>query len=135
MNSFEFNMPTITIRIDENLFEKLDHGRGELSKVEFCRKILSNYLNSPLSSNNDTSEFTKRIFELDNELMKLNAEITHRDHVDIMRKEIIQDLQTQLGWIQNEYQKLQVEVNRINERLLLMAAPIENEKKWFEFWK
>jgi len=122
-------VPTITIRADDDLFEQIENKREDQSKADFYRRILVNYLNSSMSSNNDLTEYIKKISELTTELTRLTTEIKHKEEIDKVKEERIHDLQRDLGWIQLEYQKL-------NDKIpLLNAASPEREYHWWQFWK
>jgi 2C-methyl-D-erythritol 2,4-cyclodiphosphate synthase len=113
-------MPTITIRLDEDLLSKINHSKGDKAVSAYCKTIISEYFNTDVHNVYNSHEV---------ELLKM--EMQHKTDMLNANTERIQDLQNQIGFLQLEFQK----INRINEQLLLSAPEEKKEKKWFEFWK
>ncbi|MCZ7403900.1 MAG: hypothetical protein O8C67_03085 [Candidatus Methanoperedens sp.] len=140
-------MKTITIRVEDDIFNKIEEHRGLKSKSDFYRKLIEDYLNKPEDNVNKTedglnkredslnmsddglnntdvnlnkSEYVNKILK-ENESLK--AELTHKQELLKMANEWINDMRNQVGFLQFEYQK-------ISGRLALSDA-----RKWWEFWK
>ncbi|MFZ3059854.1 MAG: hypothetical protein WA102_08970 [Candidatus Methanoperedens sp.] len=119
-------MKTITIRVEDDIFNKIEEHRGLKSKSEFYRKLIEDYLNKPEDSLNihedslNNSEYVRNILK-ENESMK--AELTHKQELLKMANDWINDMRNQVGFLQFEYQK-------ISGRLALPDV-----RKWWEFWK
>jgi predicted CopG family antitoxin len=140
-------MKTITIRIEDEVFNKIEELRGLKSKSEFYRKLIEDYLNKPEDDMNKTedslnkregslnmsedglnntdinlnkSEYVKNILK-ENESMK--AELAHKQELLKMANDWINDMRNLVGFLQFEYQK-------ISGRLALPGT-----RKWWEFWK
>ncbi|MCZ7399453.1 MAG: hypothetical protein O8C62_07220 [Candidatus Methanoperedens sp.] len=133
-------MKTITIRVEDDIFNKIEEHRGLKSKSEFYRKLIEDYLNKPEDNPNkiedglnkredslnmhedglNKSEYVQNILK-ENESMK--AELAHKQELLKMANDWINDMRNQVGFLQFEYQK-------ISGRLALPDA-----KKWWEFWK
>ena len=52
-------MKTITIRVDDALFEEIEKKRGDKSKSDFYREVLSEYAKSTDEYNMNTGEYNK----------------------------------------------------------------------------
>ncbi len=115
-------MKTISIKVDDDIFNEIEEQRGKKPKNEFYRELLENYLKKPKSLNEDDSIVLK-----ENESLK--AELVYREKVDKIMEERIKSLENQLGFLQHEYGK----VTRVFDQLLL-PEPAE-AKKWWKFWK
>ncbi len=140
-------MKTITIRIEDDIFNKIEEHRGSKSKSEFYRKLIEDYLNKPEDNPNKTedglnkpednlnmseddlnntdvnlnkSEYVQNILK-ENESLK--ADLAHKQELLKMANDWINDMRNQVGFLQFEYQK-------ISGRLALPDA-----RKWWEFWK
>jgi hypothetical protein len=114
-------MPTITIRLDDDLLEKINQSRGDKTVSGYCKTLIADNLNNPVHDVHISKE---------NENIKI--ELEHKTDMLKMCTERVQDLQNQVGFLQLEFQK----VNRINEQLLLTPSHEEiNKKSWWQFWK
>lgn len=113
-------MKTIRFKIDDELFNKLNTLRGNTGKTEFYSKILNEYL----SKKPEEDQTSKQVSNLISEFEKLRAEMAYKDaQIKAMKDEKIKDMQSQLNFLQLEYQKLSSQ--------LLRPAP----SKWWQFWK
>lgn len=120
-------MHTITIRIEDEMFNEIEMMRGTQSKSEFYRKILEDHLNSAEDGIN-TDEYNllnNEYKSLKSEYDALNTKLQHCKEVTQVHVDRVVDLQNQLGFMQLEFQK-------ISGRLLLSAP---TEKKWWQIWK
>ncbi|MCZ7384158.1 MAG: hypothetical protein O8C63_05345 [Candidatus Methanoperedens sp.] len=133
-------MKTITIRVEDDVFNKIEEQRGSKSKSEFYRKLIEDYLNNPEDNMNKTedglnkredglnnaevnlnkSEYVQNILK-ENEAMKVD--LAHKQELLKMANDWINDMRNQVGFLQFEYQK-------ISGRLALAGT-----RKWWEFWK
>ncbi|MCZ7380263.1 MAG: hypothetical protein O8C64_01605 [Candidatus Methanoperedens sp.] len=140
-------MKTITIRVEDDVFNKIEEHRGLKSKSEFYRKLIEDYLNNPEDNMNKTedglnkredslnihedglnnaevnlneSEYVQNILK-ENEAMKVD--LAHKQELLKMANDWINDMRNQVGFLQFEYQK-------ISGRLALAGT-----RKWWEFWK
>jgi hypothetical protein len=114
-------MPTITIRLDNELLEKINQSKGDNTVSAYCKTLIADSLNNPVHDVHISEE---------NENIKI--ELQHKTDMLKMCTERVQDLQNQVGFLQFEFQK----VSRINEQLLLTPSPQEITKKnWWQFWK
>ncbi|VVB93143.1 Uncharacterised protein [uncultured archaeon] len=140
-------MKTITIRVEDDVFNKIEEQRGLKSKSEFYRKLIEDYLNTPEDNQNKTedslnkredrlniheddlnkqennlnnSEYVQNILK---ESESLKAELAHKQELLKMSNDWINDMRNQVGFLQFEYQK-------ISGRLALTEV-----RKWWEFWK
>ena len=140
-------MKTITIRVEDDVFNKIEEHRGTKSKSEFYRKLIEDYLNKPEDDMNETADsLNKREDslnmpedELNNTEVDLNkseyvmnilkenesikAELAHKQELLKIANDWINDLRNHVGFLQFEYQK-------ISGRLALPGT-----RKWWEFWK
>lgn len=117
-------METITIRIDEILFNQLEGKRGDKSKSDFYRDALSDYLNKKFDGT-EAIEYLDLIKSQDEKIRELKADLSQKTVENEINSHRIQDMQKHVGWMQLEYQKL-------SDRLLLPEA---EKKKWWSFWK
>jgi len=140
-------MKTITIRVEDDVFNKIEEWRGSKSKSEFYRRLIEDYLNKPDDNMNKTgdslnkredslnihedglnnaevnlnkSEYVQNILK-ENEAMKVD--LAHKQELLKMANDWINDMRNQVGFLQFEYQK-------ISGRLALAGT-----RKWWEFWK
>jgi hypothetical protein len=114
-------MPTITIRLDNDLLEKINQSKGDKTVSTYCKNIISDYLNGNVHEVHNSQQ-----------VESLGMELQHKTDMLRMCTERVHDLQNTVGYLQQEFSKL----SRMNEQLLLSAAPEEKkEKKWWEFWK
>lgn len=140
-------MKTITIRVEDDVFNKIEEHRGSKSKSEFYRELIEDYLNNPEDNMNKTedglnkfedslnihedglnnaevnlnkSEYVQNILK-ENEAIK--TDLAHKQELLKMANDWINDMRNQVGFLQFEYQK-------ISGRLALAGT-----RKWWEFWK
>ena len=114
-------IPTITIRLDNELLEKINQSRDDKTVSTYCKNIISDHLNDDVHNVHTLEE---------NESLKV--ELQHKTDMLKMCTERVQDLQKDLGFLQIEFQKM----SRMNEQLLLSPAQEEISKKsWWQFWK
>lgn len=122
-------MKTITIRIDDEIFQQIEARRGEASKSDFYRNILIEYIsgkpeNTPDKPEDDL-ESSEYVLNIRKENETLRTDASHKDAILVLKDDRIKDLQNQLGFLQFEYQKLS------NQLYKLLPEP----KKWWMFWK
>lgn len=119
----------ITIRVNDELGEKLEKYRGDKTKADFYREILEAHV-SALEVGLSTSECkpidSECIQHLEREKENLLKDLAHKDAIIKIKDESIKDLQYQLGFLISEFTTL---------NKLLSPAPIEIKKKWWEVWK
>ncbi len=113
-------MKTIRFKIDDELFQKLDALKGTTGKTEFYSRIFNEYL----SKKPQEDRTSKQVSDLASEFEKLRAEMAYKDaQIRAMKDEKIKDMQSQLNFLQGEYQKLSSQ---------LLRPP---SGKWWQFWK
>ncbi len=113
-------MKTIRFKIDDQLFQKVDALRGTTGKTEFYSRILNEYI----SKKPEDDHTSKQVSNLVSEFEKLRAEMAYKDaQIKAMKDEKIKDMQSQLNFLQLEYQKLSSQ---------LLRPP---SGKWWQFWK
>lgn len=122
-------MKTITIRIDEEIFQQIEARRGEVSKSDFYRNILIEYISdkpeNALNKPEDDLESSEYVLNIRKENETLRTDASHKDAILVLKDDRIKDLQNQLGFLQFEYQKLS------NQLYKLLPEP----RKWWMFWK
>lgn len=122
-------MKTITIRVDEEIFQQIEARRGEASKSDFYRNILIEYISDKpeIAPNKpeDDLENSEYVLNIRKENETLRTDASHKDAILVLKDDRIKDLQNQLGFLQFEYQKLS------NQLYKLLPEP----KKWWMFWK
>ncbi len=132
-------MKTITIRLEDGIFNKIEERRGRKSKSDFYREILEYCLNIPEDNVNSheynrlQDEYNKLQHEYDklqseynvlkSEYEALKTELQHRKAIEKIQDERIKDLQNNVGFLQLEYQK-------VSDRLMLPQP-----RKWWQVWK
>lgn len=119
-------MQTITIRIDDELSQKIEENRGDTPKSDYYRELLSRALSA-----NSVQVNTEEITALKADLQHKDQVIQMKDQVILTKEELVRNMQTSLGWMQLEYQKL-------SDRLMLPAPepePTSPAKPWWKFWK
>lgn len=132
-------MKTITIRLEDDVFNNIEQRRGKKSKSDFYREIIERSMNINEDDLNNPeyeklqNEYEKNQVEYDklqseyrslqSEHESLRTDSQKREAIEKIQYERIRDLQNQVGFLQLEFSKL-------NDRLLLPP-----QKKWWEVWK
>ena len=111
-------MKTICFKIEPELYDKIEVGRGEKSRSDFLRDTL--LLHFSQKGNTDITGYNE-VLQAEND--KLKSDMQKLEAVYNVQIDRIKDLQTQVGFLQLEYQKM-------SDRLMLPAA-----KSWWQFWK
>ncbi|MCX9075932.1 MAG: hypothetical protein OIN88_15005 [Candidatus Methanoperedens sp.] len=117
-------MRTFSIRLDEELFHKLESVRGEKPRADYIREVLLSHFKKPDANLGEPQA------NLIKEIESLKFELTHKEQIVKIMEERVKDLQTHNGFLISEYSRL----TKLNEQLLLPPAP-EPTKKWWQFWK
>ncbi len=133
-------MKGISLRLDEDLLQKIDEERGTTSKSDYIRDTLVLHFEE-LEFHSNTKKYEKiqnelSVFQTENEKLKNEVQQLntlkyaneerikeYKDQFE-MYKQQLKTLEQQLGFMQLEYQK-------ISNRLLLE----EPKKPWYQFWK
>ncbi|MCX9012200.1 MAG: hypothetical protein OIN66_13895 [Candidatus Methanoperedens sp.] len=121
-------MKTITIRVDEEIFQQIEAKRGETSKSEFYRNILVEYLSDKPAEDLNKTEYavnTTDTVRAREENDALRSELTHKEDILRLMGERVKDMQSQLWFMQLEYQKLSSQIFK----------PLPAPRKWWMFWK
>lgn len=132
-------MKGISLRLDEDLLQKIDDHRGPKSKSDYIRDtFVLHFEELEFQSNtkkyekiqNDLNVFQAENEKLKNEIQQMNSlkyvnEERMKEYKDQIEsnKQQLKTLEQQLGFLQLEYQKL-------TDRLMLPAT-----KPWWQFWK
>ena len=133
-------MKTISIRVEDDVFNKIEKLRGNKSKSDFCREILEDNIdknedNGLQKEDNllQNEDGLKTLYENSiGENITLKADLQHSAELLIAKNDLIKNLESQNGFLISEHDRL----TRLNDRLLLSSAPEEKiERKWWEFWK
>jgi peptidoglycan hydrolase CwlO-like protein len=132
-------MKGISLRLDEDLLQKIDDHRGTKSKSDYIRDTFVLHFEE-LEFQSNTKKYQKiqddlNVFQTENEKLKndiqqmnslkyVNEERMkeYKDQIESYKQQV-KTLEQQLGFLQLEYQKL-------TDRLMLPAA-----KSWWQFWK
>ncbi len=119
-------MKTFSIRLEDDIFEKLEATRGKKPRVDYLREVIENHLNEPIR----TKEDIQRLQEIEKEVVRLNERVSSKDNE-------IRTLNESLGRAYNEVRWFQEESRRVNDRLLALAPTPEEIKRkaWWQFWK
>jgi predicted DNA-binding protein len=118
-------MRTFSIRLDEELFQKLESGRGEKPRADYIREVLILHFKEPDANLSEPQ--TNHIKEIDS----LKVELAHKEEIIKIMDDRVKDLQNHNGFLISEYSRL----TKLNEQLLLSPAPTEPIKKWWQIWK
>ena len=125
-------MRAFSIRLDDELFQKLESSRGENPRADYIREVLishfqehKNKANLGEPSANRQENLNEPIVKLIKENEALKVELTHKEEINKIMDARVKDLQDQNGFLVSEYSKL----SRLNEQLLLSPAPEEIVKK------
>ncbi len=131
-------MRTFSIRLDDELFQKLESSRGENPRADYIREVLISHFqehehkaNLEEPSSNRQENLNEPIVNLIGENEALKVELTHKEQINKIMEARVKDLQDQNGFLVSEYSRL----SKLNEQLLLNPAPTESNKKWWQFWK
>ncbi len=118
------NKKQLNVRIPSEIFDKIDNS-GK-SKQDLVEEALMLYFDS-----NPDSKSNQNDSKLIAEMLALQKEIQFKDAIIKAKEDNIKDLQNQAGFLISEFQR----INKINEQLLLLPAPTEPVKRWWQFWK
>lgn len=99
-------MKTISIRVEDNVFKKIEMLRGSKSKSDFCRELLEDRLdkNEDDSLQNEYKNLQIEYEKLQTECEALKGESQHLREIMGVKDERIKDLQNQNGFLVSEYQ-------------------------------
>ncbi len=125
-------MIPITIRLEQERYEKIEELRGTIPRADFLRDIIDTHLQQ-----SDSPGISKDASSYLGEIEQLKKELEHSDTIVSQLQTRIDDLlshiesnknqarmlEQQLGFLQLEYQKM-------TNQLMLPAA-----KCWWQFWK
>ena len=110
-------MRTITIRLNDEAYDKIEDLRGETLRAVFCRELIENFL--AYGADNKVPEELQRAYdELQKKKQRVLEEITMLRELLQSKEAHIKDLQNQLGYMQLEYGKLREEKQLLTQRLL-----------------
>lgn len=109
---FDSKISTINLRIDDELEAKLDGLRGDKSKSDFYREIITDYLNRPSVPVSNTTGY---IHSLEQQISMLKDQVTD-----------LRNSNGKLMSLLNQEQALHLQTQR------MLPAP---EKNWWKFWK
>ena len=104
-------MKTITIRVDDELYEEIEKARGDKSKSDFYRDALKEYISKEKDETTNTNEYTL-LLEKDNEYLKKKVD----ELLTLLNQEQTLHLQTQ-------------------GRLPGKVEEAAEGKSWWQFWK
>lgn len=110
-------MKTITIRLSNEVYDKIEELRGETLRAVFCRELIENFL-AYGADNIVLDELQKAHHELQIKNEKNLEEIAIIRELLKSKEDHIRDLQNQLGYMQLEYGKLREEKELVTQRLL-----------------
>jgi len=111
---------TFSVRLDEELINKLDSARGEKSRTNFIQDILIKYFNEPQSDARSEPQVNQDVAELVQVL---------KDEIDYLRKQ-----NGDLIRLVNQEQVIHLQsIRQLPEKA--SEAQEQEEKKWWQFWK
>jgi hypothetical protein len=120
-------MPTITIRLDNDLLEKINQSKGENTVSAYCKTLISDSLNNPVHDVHISKE---------NENIKI--ELQHKTDMLKMCTERTQDLKRQIEDMEETKGLLIHEIEdwkKISNNILYPTQEEINKKSWWQFWK
>lgn len=68
-------MKTFSIRLEDDVFEKLESVRGKKPRVDYLREVIENNLNEPFR----TKEDIQRLQDLEKEVIQLTERLASKD--------------------------------------------------------
>jgi|SRR5450756_482085 predicted CopG family antitoxin len=118
----EHPLRSITLRIQEETYQKLIAIAGEKSKSEYIRELLVEHLKEPQEELNSASREAQGVLE---------AKIDSLEAIIKAKDQTIKILEEDKGFVILEYTEAKAKLNR-----LLMPSQEEITKKaWYQFWK
>ena len=112
----EYDTNTLTIRLDEDILQKIDTYRGEVTRSEYIRVLLAIALEHKAEHKENTTEHNENTDLI--EAMKGDIEHLRSQNVDLTK-------------LLHQEQSLHLQTQR-----QLMPTPEEiNKKTWWKFWK
>jgi hypothetical protein len=114
-------MKTFSIRIEEDLFDKVEAARGDKARTDFIREVILSYF------------VTKSSPELNQNSPELLKEIELKNEIIRAKDQTIKSLENQVGFLIADHSRISGQL----DRLLIPSQEEQKEKgkKWFEFWK
>jgi hypothetical protein len=108
-------MKTFSIRIEEDLFDKVEAARGEKARTDFLREVILGYfvIKTSPDLNLSSPEQVKHIESLQSEITFL--------------REQVKDLDRLLSQEQSLHLQTQKQIMPTQEEI--------NKKSWWQFWK
>jgi predicted CopG family antitoxin len=126
-------MKTISIRVEDDVFKKIEKLRGFKSKSDFCREILEDNIDKIEDDGLQNEDSVKTLYEAAiAENITIKADLQHSKELLRAKDDLIKNLESQNGFLISEHDRLA----RLSERLLLSPSPEEKiERKWWQLWK
>jgi len=129
-------MKTFSIRIEEDLFDKVEAARGEKARTDFLREVILGYFatkaSSDLNGARTTSEPDKEHKEdIGESARELIIELELKDKIIESKDQTIKTLEHEVGFLVQEHTRVTGQL----DRLLLPAQEEITKKNWWQFWK
>jgi hypothetical protein len=115
-----------TLKLDEELFVKIEEARGDSVRADYIREILEAYFEELYDNPDENRGVLKgRINNLTSENNNLKNDLNNRDQIIEVLKGQVKDLQQTNGFFINQIQLLS-DQKRLSE---------PKKRLWWEFWK
>lgn len=108
-------MDAITLRLDDEILQRIDDGKGKETRSEYIRKLLVLALDHQGEHKETTTEYGENTVLV--EALKADIEHLRSQNVDLTK-------------LLNQEQSLHLQTQR-----QLIPAQDERKKKWWEVWK
>ncbi len=135
------NPNQISIRLDEDLIQKLDSEKGQKNRASYVRELIENYNKIQKENNESQMKFN----ELQMKFIELQTELAEKDKIAAQKSEsnnsLIQALQDDIKYLRSKLDDLtkllhqEQSLHLQTQRLLPESAKTELHKAWWQFWK
>ncbi len=131
-------MPIITIRVNDELSQKIEERKGEKTTSSYCRDIIDNFINMNVYNvyNSAETEALKLEMQHKNDTLRLKDERIHdlqNENTNLQRQmELSSQEKMEVLRLLNQSQVLQMQA----QKQLTQAQEIKNKTlKWWQIWK
>ncbi len=131
-------LPIITIRVNDELSQKIEERKGEKTTSAYCRDIIDNFINMNVYNvyNSAETEALKLEMQHKNDTLRLKDERIHdlqNENTNLQRQmELSSQEKMEVLRLLNQSQVLQMQA----QKQLTQAQEVKNKTlKWWQIWK
>ncbi len=131
-------MRTFSIRVDEELYQRLEQARGEINKADYIREVLEENLREPHKNIEEPHENRQEPHENRQEPQENLGEPQENKNEPWENR--AQQYESEIAYLRSENTKLLELVAReqalhLTTQQRLLPEPVAVTKPWWKFWK